>query len=82
MELPPSTPDRRWSFESARAMLPEVRDRTAEAVPAVEKLLAEREALDAGSEDRAQIEARIATVTVEDWIAATWAQILGANRKP
>jgi hypothetical protein len=66
MELPPSTPDRRWSFESARAMLPEVRDRTAEAVPAVEKLLAEREALDAGSEERAQIEARI-RVQVGRW---------------
>ena len=47
-------------------MLPEVRDRTAQAVPEVEKLLAEREALDSGSEERVQVEARI-RVQVGRW---------------
>ncbi len=66
MESPPSTPNRRWTLESARSMLSEVRDRTAQAVPEVEKLLAEREALDAGSEERVQVEARI-RVQVSRW---------------
>ncbi len=61
-----SSSNRRWTLESARAMLPEVRDRTAQAVPEVEKLLAEREALDSGSEQHAQIDARI-RVQVGRW---------------
>ncbi len=60
------SPDRRWTLDSARAMLPEVRDRTAQAVPEVEKLLARREALDSNSEERAQIEAKI-RVQVGRW---------------
>ncbi len=66
MESPPSTPNRRWTLQAARAMLPEVRDRTAQAVPEVEKLLAEREALESGSEQRAQVEAQI-RVQVGRW---------------
>ncbi len=66
MESPPSTPNRRWTLESARSMMSEVRDRTAQAVPEVEKLLAEREALDAGSEERVQVESRI-RVQVSRW---------------
>ncbi len=61
-----TSPDRRWTFESARAMLPEVRDRTAQAVPEVEKLLAEREALDSRSEQHVDVEARI-RVQVGRW---------------
>ncbi len=60
------TPKRSWTLESARAMLPEVRDRTAQAVPEVEKLLAEREALDSGSEQHVDVEARI-RVQVGRW---------------
>ena len=41
---------RRWSLEAARAVLPEVRSRTASAVPEVETLLAERDALDPQSQ--------------------------------
>ncbi len=61
-----ASPNRRWTLESAQAMLPEVRDRTAQAVPELEKLLAEREALDLRSEERVQVEARI-RVQVGRW---------------
>jgi hypothetical protein len=52
-------PERCWSLENARAMLGEVRQRTAAAVGEVEPLLAEREKLAEGSPDRRGIEARI-----------------------
>jgi hypothetical protein len=52
-------PERRWTLATARALLPEVRARTAEAVPEVEKLLEERAAMDADSPGRAELEARL-----------------------
>ncbi len=50
---------RRWTFETAREMFPEVRRRTERAVEAAEALLAEREALPAGAPERADVDRRI-----------------------
>lgn len=47
---------RRWTLEAARELLPEVRTRTARAVPEVERLLAERQALDDDPERRVEVE--------------------------
>ena len=47
----------RWSLETARALLPEVRKRTAAAVPAVERMLSERSDVD--GPERAEIDARL-----------------------
>ena len=52
---------RRWTLEAAREILAEVRERTARAVPEVERLVAARELRDPGSEERAEIEAQIRT---------------------
>ena len=52
---------RRWTLEGARAILAEVQERTAQAVPEVERLIAERELRDPGSEERLEIEAQIRT---------------------
>ena len=52
---------RRWTLEAAREMLAEVRERTAQAVPEVERLVAERELPDPDSEERMEIEAQIRT---------------------
>jgi hypothetical protein len=60
------TDERRWTLEAARLLLPEVRERTAKAAEAVEGLLAEREALSPGSDDRAVLDARIQDV-VSSW---------------
>ena len=51
----------RWTLEAAREILAEVRERTARAVPEVERLVAERELRDPGSEERVEIEAQIRT---------------------
>jgi len=53
--VPPDSPQ--WTLDTARAMLPEVRKRTAAAVPEVERSLGER----AGAEgpERAEIDARL-----------------------
>ena len=47
----------RWTLETARALLPEVRKRTAAAVPAVQRMLSER--TDAADPERAEIDARL-----------------------
>jgi hypothetical protein len=52
-------PTRHWTLEAARALLPEVRRRTARAVEATEALLIEREALAEGEAGREALEGRI-----------------------
>lgn len=52
-----STEGPRWTLDTARAMLPEVRKRTAVAVPGVERGLRER--ADAAGDVRAEIDARL-----------------------
>ena len=47
----------RWTLEMAHALLPEVRKRTAAAVPAVQRMLSER--TDAADPERAEIDARL-----------------------
>jgi len=69
---------RRWTLEAARAALPEVRSRTAKAVPEVEALLAEREALDPQSQEHAAVEARL-RLRVEAWVRSM--EALGAEVK-
>jgi len=54
-----SNEPRHWSLASARALLPDVRERTAKAVPEVEALLAERERLAPEDPARAELEARL-----------------------
>jgi hypothetical protein len=73
---PPET--RRFSLETARAVLPEVRSRTARAVPEVEALLAEREGLDPQSPEHAAVEARLRE-RVETWVRSM--EALGAEVK-
>ncbi len=48
-----------WTLEASREILAEVREHTAAAVPEVERLVAERELRDPGSEERVEIEAQI-----------------------
>jgi hypothetical protein len=52
-------PKRSWTLETARAMLGDVRERTAAAVGEVEPLLAQREALAADAAELPELEARI-----------------------
>ena len=61
--------ERRWSLEAARAMLAEVRERTAVVVPEVDELLAERDELDEESEEREALEIRIRDL-VSGWVRA------------
>jgi hypothetical protein len=58
-----------WSLEGARALLPDVRDRTAAAVAAVEKLLEARERGGEGTPPAEQIDAQVAKLTA-DWARA------------
>jgi hypothetical protein len=60
---------RSWSLEGARALLPDVRDRTATAVAEVEKLLEEREREGEGTSAAKQLDARVAKATA-DWARA------------
>ncbi len=60
---------RSWTLEGARGLLPDVRDRTAAAVSAVEKLLAEREREGAAAPSAEQVDAQVAKVT-SDWARA------------
>jgi len=52
-------PERRWTLETARAMLPEVRSRTEAAVNEVDPLVAERDATAEGSPERGELDLRI-----------------------
>ena len=60
---------RSWTLEGARALLPDVRSRTAAAVSAVQTLLEERDRAGAGSSSTEQVDARVAQVT-SDWARA------------
>jgi len=62
-----ATPKRRWTLETARAMLPEVRERTAKAVQQVEPLLAEREDCAQGSPERRALDGRIQKI-ISGWV--------------
>jgi hypothetical protein len=57
-----------WTLEGARALLPDVRDRTAATVSAVEKLLEDRERKGEGAPAE-QIDAQVARLT-SDWARA------------
>ena len=48
--------ERAWSLESARALMPDVRDRTQRAVDKVEALSKRREALPEASTERVEVE--------------------------
>ena len=61
------TEGRRWTLEGARAILPEVRERTARAVAEADALGGEREALAEGSPARARAEERLREV-VSRWV--------------
>jgi hypothetical protein len=60
---------RSWTLEGARALLPDVRSRTAAAVSAVQTLLEERDRAAAGVSSTEQVDARVAQVT-SDWARA------------
>jgi len=59
--------ERRWSLETAREILPEVRRRTARAVAEADRLDAARKAEPPGSEARAGIEAQL-EAEVSRWV--------------
>lgn len=69
---------RRWSLETARAMVPEVRARTAEAVGEVEKLEVRRDGLAPGDPGRVAAEQALSRV-VSTWVRAM--EALGAEVK-
>ncbi|MBW2269158.1 MAG: DUF2203 domain-containing protein [Deltaproteobacteria bacterium] len=60
---------RSWTLETARNLLSEVRAHTAEAVPEVERLSAERDSARPGSEERARLEAELGT-RLSRWVRA------------
>jgi hypothetical protein len=62
-------PKRSWTLATARAMLGDVRERTAAAVNEVESLVERREALPADSPERVALDARI-QVAISRWIRA------------
>jgi hypothetical protein len=69
---------KQWTLDGARAMVGEVHRRTAEIVPEVEQLMAEREALAPDAAGRADLEAQI-RVRVGRWARAM--EALGAEVK-
>jgi hypothetical protein len=60
---------RSWTLEGARALLPDVRERTAAAVSEVEKLIEQRDRFGGAPESAEQIDAQVANVT-SDWARA------------
>ena len=58
---------RRWTLASARALFPDLRERTARAVEATEALVARRATLPEGSPQRAELEERI-DAEVSRWV--------------
>ena len=58
---------RAWTLATARALLPEVRSRTAEAVPEVERLAAQRDAAPPASEERRAAEAELSSA-ISRWV--------------
>jgi hypothetical protein len=60
---------RRWTLEGARVLLPDVRERTAQAVAEVQALLDRRDREGATGPAAEQLDARVAQVTA-DWARA------------
>jgi len=58
-----------WSLEGARALLPDVRERTATAVAAVQALLEQRETGKGGKRSAEQLDAQVGKLTA-DWARA------------
>ncbi len=58
-----------WTLEAARALVADLRTRTARAVEQVDALMAEREAAPAGSPERAKLDARVQEI-VGRWTRA------------
>ena len=69
---------RRWTLDAARALLPDVRARTAEAVAQVEALSARRDALPPESPQRNAVEGELSLV-VSRWLRAM--EALGVDVK-
>jgi hypothetical protein len=61
--------DRAWTLDAARALLPEVKRRTQQAVDEVEALVPERDAAGQGTRERVDLEQRIQQ-SVSRWIRA------------
>lgn len=74
--MPPGS--RCWTLETARNLLAEVREHTAEAVPEVDRLAAERDAAAEGSDERAHIEEELAG-RISRWVRAM--EALGVDVK-
>ena len=64
-----STPRRCWTLEGARALIAEVRERTAQAVAQVEALLERRESCEPGSEEYTEVEQSL-RIAVSRWVRA------------
>ena len=64
-----ATPKRSWTLDTARALLPEVRERTATAVRSVEPLLEQRQQWETGSSERQEIDAKIQKA-ISLWVRA------------
>ena len=60
---------RSWTLEGARALLPDVRERTAAAVSEIQELLERREREGATASSVEQVDAQVAKVT-SDWARA------------
>ena len=69
MKRAAGTPSRRWTLQSALAIFGDVRRSTAEAVDAVESLVAERAKLGEDDPERLELDARIQKA-VSPWIRA------------
>jgi hypothetical protein len=69
---------RRWTLEAARAILPDVRARTAEAVAEVDSLTARRDAAPVDSPQRGELEQQLSRV-VSRWVRAM--EALGVDVK-
>ena len=65
----PAEPSRKWSLEAARAILPEVRERTAAAHAEVEVLIESRQQQGADPAARREVEQRLSRA-VSRWIRA------------
>ena len=60
---------RRWTLETARSLLSEVRAHTADVVPEVDRLATARDAAPEGSDQRAGLESELASV-ISRWVRA------------
>jgi len=69
---------RRWTLEAARAILPDVRARTAEAVSEVEALTEQRDAAPVDSPERGELDQQLSRV-VSRWVRAM--EALGVDVK-